>query len=79
MPEDRYDPYRVKGKSLDQLIDDYDRGIAAGEGKPAEETLSVGLQYRVAKAQIFWTRVSAGIAGASVIVAITALIVASGK
>ena len=79
VPSDEVDLYRVKGKSLDELIDDYDRGMAASHGKPAEETLSVGLQYRVAKAQVFWARVSGAIAAVSLVVAIAAVVVAAVK
>jgi hypothetical protein len=47
MPSDAVDRYVVKDKSLDELIDDYDRGVAYGSGKDAEEALRLGIQYRV--------------------------------
>lgn len=79
MPSDAVDRYVVKDKSLDELIDDYDRGVAYGSGKDAEEALRLGIQYRVAKAQQFWTWVSAAIAASSLAVAIAAVIVAATK
>ena len=77
MPADPVDRYVIKGKSLDELIEDYDRGLASGYGKDADATLGVALQYRVAKAQVFWARVSTGIAVSSLGVAIAAVIVAA--
>jgi hypothetical protein len=42
--------YRAKDRSLDELMDDFDRGLPQGEGRGSDPTL-VGFQYRVAKAQ----------------------------
>ena len=68
----------MRGKSLDDLIDDYDRGIPQGHGKGADD-IAIAFQYRVAKAQERWARVSTVIAAASVLVAIAAVIVAASK
>lgn len=71
--------YVITGKSLDELIADYERGIVSIYPERAAAAMSVGLQYRVAKTQQLWTWVSAGVAAASVIVAIAAVLVAAIK
>ena len=69
-------PYRTRGKSLDELMDDFDREVPKGEGKGPEVT-TIAFQYRVAKAQERWSRVSALIAGSGVLVAVAAVLVAA--
>lgn len=66
------------GKSLDELKDAYDRGLPAGTENLAEAT-SIGFQYRVAKTQERWARISAMIAGAGVVIALAAVVVAAVK
>ena len=62
--------------SLDELYNAYLKELASGT-ENQEGPISVGFQFRVAKAQEKWARISAMIAGASVAVAIAALIVAA--
>jgi hypothetical protein len=64
--------------SLDELYNAYLKELASGT-ENQEGPISVGFQFRVAKAQEKWARISAMIAGASVAVAIAALIVAAIK
>jgi hypothetical protein len=71
-------PYRTLGKSLDQLMDELDRGVPEGAGK-GPDLIGLAFQYRVAKAQERWARISALIAASGVAVAVGAVIVAALK
>ena len=72
------EPTPLKNTSLDKLIDALERDVLSGEGR--DPTLvGIAIQYQVAKTQRRWTWVSAGIAVASVLVAIAAVIVAAIK
>ena len=68
--------YRTRGKSLDELMDELDRGIRESAGKDSN-LIALAFQYRVAKAQERWARISVVIAGVSTIVAIAAVLVAA--
>lgn len=71
------DEYSVKGKSVDQLVADLERGDPQGTiGGGAYELIQAALQAASTKAQVRWSRVAALAACASVVVAIAALVAA---
>jgi hypothetical protein len=68
----------MKDKTLDELIDAADRGLLEGEGREAQ-LLTLGFQYRVAKAQERWTWITISVSVTSVVVAIAAVVIAAIK
>lgn len=65
-------------RSLDEIYTAYRQELPSGTENLVTAT-SVAFQYRVAKAQEKWARISTWIAGVSVAVAIAAVIVAAIK
>ena len=66
----------MTSRSLDDIYDAYRKELASGT-ENLEAATSIAFQYRVAKAQEKWARISAWIAGVAVVVAIAAVIVAA--
>lgn len=70
-------PYFVKGKSIEELLDDLEAGEIAATAKGSTmDLVQAASAARAAQAQIRWAIVAAASAAVSVLVAIAAVIVA---
>jgi hypothetical protein len=70
--------YSVKGKNLDQLLEDLDRGDAqANRGGDAYELAQAAIAVETAKAMIRWAKIAGIAACVSTLVAKAAVLVAA--
>jgi hypothetical protein len=75
----KYERYTAKGKSRDQLMDDYEGGhINAHQGGNTIEYLHAALMSRAADEQRLWAIVGASAACFSVVISVVALLVSVG-
>jgi hypothetical protein len=70
-------PYSANGKTIEQVLSDYEAGLLNDHGGATTEYLHAVIMVRAAQEQRRWARVAAVAACISVAVAIIALIVAT--
>jgi hypothetical protein len=69
--------YTARGKTVDELLDDFESGLLASEFKGSTvDYLRAAIAAKAAASQRYWARIAACAACLSVVVALTAVLVA---